>query len=138
MLMLKVNGTRQEKARVKEGKGKKGLPTFNVSRYELRNSNNISRIPTTTTTFSKSCIPSAINEWNNLEASLRESETFNSFCFTLKHNSQHKVPKYFIDGKRKFSIIHARLRNLCSNLNYDLFYNHLRPDSICDCLREDC
>ena len=75
----------------------------NVSRYELRNSNNISRIPTTTTTFSKSCIPSAINEWNNLEASLRESETFNSFCYTLKHNSQHKVPKYFIDGKRKFS-----------------------------------
>ena len=109
----------------------------NVSRYELRNSNNISRIPTTTTTFSKSCIPSAINEWNNLEAPLRESETFNSFCYTLKHNSQHKVPKYFIDGKRKFSIIHARLRNHCSNLNYDLFYNHLRPDSICDCLRDE-
>ena len=109
----------------------------NVSRFELRNSNNISRIPTTTSTFSKSCIPSAINEWNNLEASLRESETFNSFCYTLKHNSQHKVPKYFIDGKRKFSIIHARLRNLCSNLNYDLFYNHLRPDSICDCLRDE-
>ena len=67
---------------------------------------------------------------------LRESETFNSFCYTLKHNSQHKVPKYFIDGKRKFSIINARLRNLCSNLNYNLFYNHLRPDSICDCLRD--
>ena len=37
----------------------------NVSRYELRNSGNISRIRTRTSTFSKSCIPSAINEWNN-------------------------------------------------------------------------
>ena len=107
----------------------------NISRYELRNNNTISRIPTTTTTFSKFCIQSAINEWNNLEASLRESETFNSFCYTLKHNSQHKVPKHFIDGKK--SIIHARLRNFCSNLNYDLFYNHLRPDSMCDCLRDE-
>ena len=33
----------------------------NVSRYELRNSENISRIPIRTSTFSKSCIPSAIN-----------------------------------------------------------------------------
>ena len=36
----------------------------------------------------------------------------------------HKIPKFFIDGKRKFSIIHARLRNFCSNLNQDLFDNH--------------
>ena len=41
----------------------------NVSRYKLRNSENISRIPVRTSTFSKSCIPSAINEWNNLQAS---------------------------------------------------------------------
>ena len=41
-------------------------PSFaNVSRYELRNSGNILRIRTRTSTFSKSCIPSAINEWNN-------------------------------------------------------------------------
>ena len=37
----------------------------NVPRYELRNRGNISRIRTRTSTFSKSCISSAINEWNN-------------------------------------------------------------------------
>ena len=51
----------------------------NVSRYELRNSENISRIPVRTSTFSKSCIPSAINEWNNLQASFRDCDSYNSF-----------------------------------------------------------
>ena len=91
----------------------------NVSRYELRNSENISRIPIRTSTFSKSCIPSAINAWNNLQAPLRECESFNSFCYALKTISQHKIPNYLIDGKRKVSILHARLRNF-SNLNQDL------------------
>ena len=108
----------------------------NVSRYELRNSENISRIPIRTSTFSKSCIPSAINAWNNLQAPLRECESYNSFCYTLKTISQHKIPNYFIDGKRKFSILHARLRNFCSNLNQDLFDNHLRIDPSCSCLRD--
>ena len=108
----------------------------NVSRYELRNSENISRIPIRTSTFSKSCIPSAINAWNNLQAPLRECESYNSFCYTLKTISQHKIPNYFIDGNRKFSILHARLRNFCSNLNQDLFDNHLRIDPSCSCLRD--
>ena len=114
------------------------LPTVaNVSRYELRNSGNISRIPIRTSTFRKSCIPFVINEWNNLQAPHRqcECESFNSFCYKLKTNSQHNIPKYFIDGKRKFSIIHARLRNFCSNLNKDLFDNYLRFDPTCSCQR---
>ena len=29
--------------------------------------------------------------------------------------------------------MHARVRNNCSDLNYDLFSNHLRLDSTCSC-----
>ena len=108
----------------------------NASRYELRNSENISRIPIRTSTFSKSCIPPTMNAWNNLQAPLREFESYNSFCYTLKTISQHKIPNYFFDGKRKFSILYARLRNFCSNLNQDLFDNHLRIDPSCSCLRD--
>ena len=107
----------------------------NVSRYELRNSETISRITVRTSTFSKSCIPSAINEWNNLQASFRDCDSYNSFCYTLKMQSLNKILNYFFDGKRKFSILHARLHNFCSNLNQDLFDNHLRDDPICSCLR---
>ena len=66
---------------------------------------------------------------------LRQCESFNSFCYMLKTNSQHNIPKYFNDGKRKCSIIHSRLRNFCSNLNQDLFDNHLRIDPTCSCQR---
>lgn len=30
-------------------------------------------------------------------------------------------------------MIHARLENKWNDLNSDLFNNHLRPDSCCDC-----
>lgn len=30
-------------------------------------------------------------------------------------------------GKREYFIVHARIRNNCSDLNYDLFKNHLFP-----------
>ena len=37
-------------------------------------------------------------------------------------------------GKRKQSILHCRIRNFCSNLNNDLFNNHLRDSPLCKCL----
>ena len=43
------------------------------------------------------------------------------------------IPKYYIQGNRWLSIHHARLRNQCSNLNKDLFDNHLKLSSACDC-----
>ena len=44
-----------------------------------------------------------------------------------------KVPKYYLPGDRRSFLYHARLRNNCSNLNHDLFINHLKPNSICYC-----
>lgn len=109
----------------------------NVSQYNLRNSANLSVIPTRTSTFGKSCIPSAISDWNNLQLSSRECDSYNSFCNELNRQNQIKVPSYFFDGKRRFSILHARLRNFCSNLNQDLYDNYLRDDSVCSCLRSN-
>ena len=57
------------------------------------------------------------------------------FCATLKMQSLNKIPNYFLGGKRKFSVLHARLRSSCSSLNQDLYDNHLRQDTICTCLR---
>ena len=34
---------------------------------------------------------------------------------------------------RRLSVLHARIRNNCSNLNLDLFNNFLRPDPTCSC-----
>ena len=107
----------------------------NISRYELRDSNNIYRTPVRAATFSKSCIPSAIHEWNNLQAPLRECDSYNAFCTMLKMQAYNKIPSYFLDGKRKLSVFHARLGNFCSNLNQDLFDNYLREDPLCSCLK---
>jgi hypothetical protein len=38
-----------------------------------------------------------------------------------------------LHGNRRFSILHTRLRNNCSNLNHDLFINHLRETADCEC-----
>ncbi len=39
-----------------------------------------------------------------------------------------------IKGDRFLSVMHARMRNNCSNLNSDLCNNHLRDDPYCDCV----
>ena len=43
------------------------------------------------------------------------------------------VPAYFLQGNRKLSILHARLRNDCNDSNGYLYLNHLRNGSICAC-----
>ena len=42
-----------------------------------------------------------------------------------------KVPSQFYHGKRQYAILLARIRNNCSNLNNDLFNNHLHQDNTC-------
>ena len=36
-------------------------------------------------------------------------------------------------GQRRFSVLHARIRNNCSDFNNDLFQNHLTNDPSCSC-----
>ena len=91
-----------------------------------------------TTLFAELCIPSSINAWNNLDTQIRNSESYPSFCYKLKKDlfSSIKIPNYYLKGKRKLSVLHCKLRNNCSDLYYDLYYNHLHDSPICDCLED--
>ena len=37
-----------------------------------------------------------------------------------------KVPSWYCVGDRKLSVLHTRLRNKCSDLNFELFTNHVK------------
>ena len=86
--------------------------------YPLRNQNNIA-VPFCRTEISrKSCIPSSITLWNALDEETRNSPSVSSFKYQLKNRQTNsKVPSFYLTGNRYFSVLHARLRNKCSNLN---------------------
>ena len=105
--------------------------------YNLRNAENISIMNRRTEIFAKSFIPSGSLLWNNLPLSIRSETSVNSFKLKLK---QHvyiapQIPKHYIQGKRTESVFHSRIRNKCSNLNNDLYQNHLKDSPLCDCGR---
>ena len=107
----------------------------NISNYPLRNMNNYSVPFARTEIFKKSCIPSAITLWNSADNSLKNSNTLHSFKYQMKKSFaiNSKEPSYYASGNRRLSVLHARIRNNCSNLNLDLFNNFLRPDPTCSC-----
>ena len=72
--------------------------------------------------------------WNNLDETVRNSSTINSFKNNVKsvYSNLQIVPPYYIKGDRKLSVIHARLRNNCSNLKHDLYTNFVEPDLVVD------
>ena len=93
-----------------------------ITDYPLRNQNNITVPFSRTETARKSCIPSSITLWNSLDAELRNSSSVSSFKHQLKDRQNNsKVPSYYLSGNRFLSVLHARLRNNCSNLSSDLF-----------------
>jgi hypothetical protein len=58
----------------------------------------------------------------------------NFFKYALRQSSDTtSVPSYFLSGERNMQVLHARLRNKCSNLNEDLFLNHLQESPLCTC-----
>ena len=60
-----------------------------------------------------------------------------SFKYQLKtHQNYSKVPTYYRAGNRYISVLHARIRNNCSNLFYDLYINHFSPSPTCSCSEE--
>ncbi|MCG7883227.1 MAG: reverse transcriptase family protein [Candidatus Thiodiazotropha endolucinida] len=113
-------------------------PSFvrETTNYPLRNQNNLA-VPFTRTEISrKSCIPSSASLWNSLEEDVRSASSLSQFKSRLKHlrpNSNDKVPSFYLTGDRYNSVMHARIRNKCSNLKNDLFNNHLCPTPICNC-----
>jgi hypothetical protein len=106
-----------------------------VNPYNLRNSDNFNTLSRRTALFSNSFVISATNLWNNLPPDIKESETLDIFKHKLKSilYSQPEVPEYFKHGNRTLSVYHARIRNNCSNLNGDLYMNHLTDNNTCLC-----
>ena len=103
--------------------------------YPLRNNNNII-LPFARTEISRRyCIPSSISLWNSFEHDFREAHNVNAFKYRLKKHkfSTLQVPLYYFDGERYVSVMHARMRNKCSNLKHDLYSNHLVQSPFCNC-----
>lgn len=102
--------------------------------YPLRNKNDYITMARRTHIFSNSFIPASTALWNNLDPIIRNSATLNIFKSKLKDKFKPPiVPQHFLNGERSYSVYHARIRNLCSNLNGDLYRNHLRDSPTCDC-----
>ena len=108
-----------------------------ISNYPLRNMNNYSAPFARTEFFKRSSIPS-ISLWNAADNSLKESITLQSFKHHQKSSStcNLKIPSYYLFGNRRLAVLHARMRNNCSNVNFDLFNNFLRPDTLSTCRAE--
>ena len=99
-----------------------------VSNYPLRNSSSHSVPYIRTEVSRRSCVPSSMSLWNNLDETVRNSSTINSFKNNVKsvYSNLQLVPPYYIKDDRKLSVLHARLRNNCCNLKHDLYIKFIR------------
>ena len=106
-------------------------PSVNTfSEYSLRNSNNTQTVHARTTLYYNSFLPSTARERNNLPLECRNSESVNSLKRSINESSVI-VPKYYNSGKRRFQILHTRLRTNCSALNNDLFLKRICDSPYC-------
>ena len=101
-----------------------------ISRYNLRNANDLQAINARTSLYYNSLLPSTIRAWNGLSLEAKQLESVNAFKYFLKRKN---VPKYYYTGKRKVQILHTRLRTNCSSLNLDLFVKNISDSHMCTC-----
>ena len=83
-------------------------------------------------------MPSSIALWNSLPQNLKEIGSLSEFKSAITNMlfNSREIPAHFFVGSRKYSIFHSRLRNNCSNLQHDLFVNHLSNHCRCQCGHE--
>ena len=106
-----------------------------VSRYGLRNSENL-RVPfCRTQLYAQSFLPSVILEWNSLPLNVRSSESVDSFKHALNNTADplEKPPAYYYSGTRRAQVYHTRLRTNCSSLNLTLFQKQITDSPLCHC-----
>ena len=106
--------------------------------YPLRNRNDLTVPINRTEIFRKSCIPLSTNLWTSLDNNLKKIPSFEGFKKKIKdiYLNATKVPSYYTYGNRILAILHLRLRNQCSSLNFDLYNNHVANDPLCECDEE--
>ncbi len=82
-----------------------------------------------------SFIPSTVQHWNDLDTTLKNIDNFKQFktACARQFYTKYTIPPYYMEGDRFSSVMHARLRTNCSNLNSDLCNNYLRDNPFCNC-----
>ena len=114
------------------------INTDNPLGYKLRSRNDFVTLPRRTTLLANSFVPSAIDFWNSLPEKLRNNPSISSFKRELLNRffQATEVPSYYRNGSRINSVIHARLRNNCSDLKSDLYLNHVSETDKCELCNE--
>ena len=102
------------------------------STYNLRNSNDLSNIACKTNRYMKSFLRSTIKVWNSLSQFTRETDSLSSFKRIL--DKDKPIPnELFFYGERRLQILHARLRNNCSDSKQHLFWKNIEENPLCRC-----
>ena len=86
----------------------------NISRYNLRNSNNLQTIDARSTLYYNSFLPSTVRAWNNVNDEVKQSYSLNTFKGFLSKDKL-LVPKHFYVGHREVQVLHTGLRTNCSS-----------------------
>ena len=111
-------------------------PSVNeVSHYNLRNSQNITIPLIHLSIYQQSYFPSTIKLWNSIDLNVRQIPSFCCFKKTIQsvYFKNTRPPLYYYCGQRLLSVLHARLRNNCSSLKFDLFHANLIDNPTCIC-----
>lgn len=101
------------------------------SDYPLRNQQLKHPTPRTTS-YKNSFFISTTDLWNSIDISLANATSLYSFKKVLKDRIKNP-PKHYSYGERKFNIILCQLRNHKSQLQFDLFNDHLSEEFTCNC-----
>ena len=104
----------------------------NISRYNLRNYNDLQTIDARTNLYFNSFLPATVRAWNDVPDEAKQSESLNTFTSFL-NKDRMSVPKHFFVGNRKAQILYTRLRTNCSSLNLDLFLRNISDSPLCQC-----
>ena len=106
--------------------------------YQVISRNDFVTLPRRTALFANSFVPSAIDSWNSLPEQLRNNSSIGSVKRELLNSCLQttEVPSYYCNGSHINSVIHARLRNNCSDLKSDLYLNHVSETDKCELCNE--
>ena len=85
--------------------------------------------------YQNSFVPATMHLWKNLAQYIRDSHSNCIVKSRLKtyYNNPVKPPKYCSFASRLPSILHTRLRQICSGLKGDLFRCNLIDSCYCNC-----
>jgi hypothetical protein len=111
-----------------------------VSRFNLRNAENIALPPAKATSYVNSFIPSAIRLWNGLNKDIKQSDTVDSFKYRLRKNKGITKNKLYPKFNGSKAVNHTRMRLGLSGLKAQRYdYNHVDSPKcdFCGARKED-